>query len=141
LIILKQKKKLIIISKILFIFLRINYKYFIFRNSFPISESIRTSSSIKHESESISRKRKQSITEESNIIALRKKKSVSIIEIQEKKPRKQRNKKPNSTLIFSKKIFSNHNFDLEKPIPIREPSPLPIIDQSKHYSIRFSKRK
>jgi hypothetical protein len=140
LIILKHKKKLIIISKILFIFLRINYKYFFFRNSFAISESIRTSS-IKHESESIPRKRKQSITEESNIIPLRKKKSVSIIEIQEKKPRKQRNKNPNSTLIFSKKIFSNHNFNLEKPIPIREPSPLPIIDQSKHYSIRFSKRK
>ena len=29
--------------------------------------------------------------------------------------------------------------DLE--VPIREPSPLPIIDRSKHFSTRFSTRK
>lgn len=52
----------------------------------------RIHSTIKTELKSITRKRKQSISEESNTKVLRKRKSVSIIEIQDKKTRKRREK-------------------------------------------------
>jgi len=110
----------------------------------PISKS-RIQSEIKTEPKSISRKRKQSVSDDNdtkpNTIVLRKRKSVSIIEIENKKPRKRRNKKPNSRFAFSNKFFHNDYFYLEKQIPIREPSPLPIIDRSVHYRTCFSTRK
>jgi len=68
------------------------------------------------------RKRKQSVSDDgnNNTVALRKKKTVPPPPAKTK-TRKTRAKKP-------------------KEVPIREPSPLPIIDRSKHYSTRFSTR-
>jgi hypothetical protein len=70
----------------------------------PISKS-RIQSEIKTEPKSISRKRKQSVSDDNdtkpNNIVLRKRKSVSIIEIENKKPRNRRNKKPDSRSTFS----------------------------------------
>ncbi|CAF1569453.1 unnamed protein product [Rotaria magnacalcarata] len=69
------------------------------------------------------RKRKQSISDDTNnnTVALRKKKTIA----SPPKP------KTNTRKTRAKKI---------KKAPIREPSPLPIIDRSKHYSTRFSTR-
>ena len=112
------------------------------------------------------RKRKKSNSDEtdskSTTIALRKRRPIAIVDMEEKsdlmekKPRKKRekktttNKKEMTTKRTKKKkgitmkTKSNQysdNFSLEIDIPIREPSPLPIIDRSKHYSMRFSTRK
>ncbi|CAF1437641.1 unnamed protein product, partial [Adineta steineri] len=68
------------------------------------------------------RKRKQSISDDdgnNNTVALRKKKAVP-------PPAK-----PKTRKTRAKKI---------KEVPIREPSPLPIIDKTTHYSTRFSTR-
>jgi len=78
------------------------------------------------------RKRKQSTSDEndpkSSSVALRKRKAVaSSTDTEEKK------KKTKTTKRKGRK-------PKEAEIPIREPSPLPIIDRSKHYSTRFSTR-
>ncbi|CAF3614172.1 unnamed protein product [Rotaria socialis] len=69
------------------------------------------------------RKRKQSISDDTNnnTVALCKKKTIG----SPPKP------KTNTRKTRAKKI---------KEAPIREPSPLPVIDRSKHYSTRFSTR-
>lgn len=57
----------------------------------------------------VPRKRKKSISEDDDIksrtIALRKRKSISIIEIDEKRPKKQSKRRVNSTVIFSNTFF------------------------------------
>ncbi|CAF2876353.1 unnamed protein product [Rotaria sp. Silwood2] len=68
------------------------------------------------------RKRKKSIADDGNdnTVVLRKKKPVP---------------SPAKTNTKKKRVKKT------KEVPIREPSPLPIIDRSKHYSTRFSTRK
>jgi len=69
------------------------------------------------------RKRKQSISDDgnnnNNTVALRKKKAIS---------------SPKKTITRKTRVKKI------KEVPIREPSPLPIIDRSKHYCTRFSTR-
>ncbi|CAF0894183.1 unnamed protein product [Rotaria sordida] len=113
------------------------------QNSFIFPEpmsKLGTHSTKKNELESIditknikqTRKRKQSISEDndtkSNTIVLRKRKPISFVEIEEEKPKRKTTKKRKT-----KKTNENE-------IPIREPSPLPIIDRTIHYSTRFSTR-
>jgi hypothetical protein len=56
--------------------------------------------------------------------------------------RKQESQEPKK-LKVCQSLFSlfNQSVLIGLDIPIREPSPLPIIDRSKHYSTRFSTRK
>jgi hypothetical protein len=87
------------------------------------------------------RKRKQSISEDgnNNTVALRKKKAVAPPPTKTN-TRKTRVKKTKGLSLFISKILINQ-FLIYLEVPIREPSPLPIIDRSKHYSTRFSTRK
>ncbi|CAF3347834.1 unnamed protein product [Rotaria sp. Silwood1] len=130
------------------------------QNSFTFPEPIsrlQTHSTIKNASESIdttqnikqTRKRKQSVSEDndtkSNTIVLRKRKPISFVEMEEKQPKrkvanKRKTKKTNGIFHFLQQILFEHHFYLENEIPIREPSPLPIIDRTIHYSTRFSTR-
>ncbi|CAF2313398.1 unnamed protein product [Rotaria sp. Silwood2] len=130
------------------------------QNSFTLTEPIskhRAHSTIQNESESIditknikqTRKRKQSASEDndtkSSTIVLRKRKPISFVEIEEKIPKrkvanKRKTKKKNGIFYFLQQIIFDHNFYLENEIPIREPSPLPIIDRTIHYSSQFFTR-
>lgn len=104
LIILQDKK--ILHSKIRFLSRWINDQYFfLFSNSFALSET---------GPKGISRKRKKSISEDNDIkhrnIVLRRRKSVSVIEIDRKKPKKQRNRTINSTLPLMLSSYSSSLF-------------------------------
>ncbi|CAF2041235.1 unnamed protein product [Rotaria magnacalcarata] len=116
------------------------------QNSFafpePISK-IRSRPTIKNEPESIhtsentkpNRKRKQSVSDDndrtSSTITLRKRKPISYASTNDETPKQKRVKKQKTNKIKKKQ---------EEEIPIREPSPLPTINRSMHYSTRFSTR-
>ena len=125
----------------------------------------RTRAAVKAESASIcqkqpiepkqraTRKRKQSVSDEmaamSTTINLRKRRAIPVVDLEEKKPKK----KPKKTIVKKRKNkktdgtsahlleFLHTVLILDEDIPIREPSPLPVFDRSKHYSTRFSTRK
>ncbi|CAF4528067.1 unnamed protein product, partial [Rotaria magnacalcarata] len=108
----------------------------------PISK-IRSRPTIKNEPESIhtsentkpNRKRKQSVSDDndrtSSTITLRKRKPISYASTNDETPKQKRVKKQKTNKIKKKQ---------EEEIPIREPSPLPTINRSMHYSTRFSTR-
>ncbi|CAF2135446.1 unnamed protein product [Rotaria magnacalcarata] len=116
------------------------------QNSFafpePISK-IRSRPTIKNEPESIhtsentkpNRNRKQSVSDDndrtSSTITLRKRKPISYASTNDETPKQKRVKKQKTNKIKKKQ---------EEEIPIREPSPLPTINRSMHYSTRFSTR-